>query len=124
MFGYEEGAFTGARRQGRKGLLREAQGGVMFLDEIGDMPLALQARLRACLQEREVSPLGGGRSVKVDFALVCATHRDLHAATDAGAFRSDLYFRIARHTIGLPALRELPDRLAIVRALWQQARRR
>ncbi|QJP13801.1 sigma-54-dependent Fis family transcriptional regulator [Starkeya sp. ORNL1] len=120
LFGYEEGAFTGARRQGRKGLLREAQGGVLFLDEIGDMPLALQARLLRVLQEREVSPLGGGRSVKVDFALVCATHRDLNAATDAGAFRSDLYFRIAHYTIGLPALRDLPDRLAIVRALWRR----
>ena len=118
LFGYEEGAFTGARRQGAKGLLRAADGGVLFLDEIGDMPLALQARLLRVLQEREVTPLGGGRAVAVDFALVCATHRDLKALVAAGAFRADLYFRIAQYTVTLPALRDLPDRAAVVRALW------
>ncbi|MQT15080.1 sigma-54-dependent Fis family transcriptional regulator [Segnochrobactrum spirostomi] len=120
LFGYEEGAFTGARRQGRKGLLREADGGVLFLDEIGDMPLALQARLLRVLQEREVVPLGGGRPVKVDFALVCATHRDLKAMAESGAFRADLYFRIAHDTLELPALRALPDRLPLVRELWRR----
>ncbi|MFK8250416.1 sigma-54-dependent Fis family transcriptional regulator [Ancylobacter terrae] len=120
LFGYEEGAFTGARRQGRKGLLREADGGVLFLDEIGDMPLTLQARLLRVLQEREVVPLGGGRPVKVDFALVCATHRDLRAAIEAGQFRSDLYFRIAHYTVELPALRHFPDRMDAVRACWRR----
>ncbi|SAI66107.1 sigma-54-dependent transcriptional regulator [Bordetella ansorpii] len=120
LFGYDEGAFTGARRQGSKGLLRQAEGGVLFLDEIGDMPLALQARLLRVLQQREVTPLGGGRAVPVDFALVCATHRPLDPG-DPQAVRADLYFRIAEYTVRMPALRERADRAAVVRALWQSA---
>ncbi|WP_447906337.1 sigma-54-dependent Fis family transcriptional regulator [Stenotrophomonas sepilia] len=118
LFGYEEGAFTGARRQGSTGLLRQAQGGVLFLDEIGDMPLALQPRLLRVLQERELSPLGGGRSVKLDFALVCASHRDLQQAVADGRFRADLYYRIADHVVHLPTLRELDERGALLQALW------
>ncbi|MBD9536135.1 sigma-54-dependent Fis family transcriptional regulator [Stenotrophomonas sp. STM01] len=118
LFGYEEGAFTGARRQGSPGLLRQAQGGVLFLDEIGDMPLALQPRLLRVLQDRELSPLGGGKPVKLDFMLVCATHCDLQQAMDEGRFRSDLYYRIADHVMRLPALREEADRTALVQALW------
>ncbi|WMJ71115.1 sigma-54-dependent Fis family transcriptional regulator [Stenotrophomonas sp. 24(2023)] len=120
LFGYEEGAFTGARRQGSPGLLRQADGGVLFLDEIGDMPLALQPRLLRVLQERELSPLGGGRPVKLDFALVCASHCDLPQAVAAGRFRADLYYRIADHVVDLPPLRLHPDRAALVDALWQQ----
>ncbi|MGH8121216.1 MAG: sigma-54-dependent Fis family transcriptional regulator [Rudaea sp.] len=120
LFGYEEGAFTGARRHGAKGLLREADGGVLFLDEIGDMPLSLQARLLRVLQEREVTPLGGGRPVKVEFALISATHQDLDVAVANGRFRSDLYFRIAHYTVQLPALREHADRRALVEAFWSQ----
>ncbi|QIB32716.1 sigma-54-dependent Fis family transcriptional regulator [Ancylobacter pratisalsi] len=120
LFGYEDGAFTGARRHGHKGLLRQAEGGLLFLDEIGDMPLGLQSRLLRVLQEREVAPLGGGRPVHVDFALLCATHRDLGALVEAGAFRSDLYFRIAHYTIELPALRDLDNRLETIRALWRR----
>jgi len=118
LFGYEEGAFTGARRQGSTGLLRQAQGGVLFLDEIGDMPLALQPRLLRVLQERELSPLGGGRPVKLDFALVCASHRELTQAVAEGRFRADLYYRIADHVVSLPALRDYQDRAALVEALW------
>ncbi|WP_144630017.1 sigma-54-dependent Fis family transcriptional regulator [Bordetella genomosp. 13] len=120
LFGYEEGAFTGARRQGSKGLLRQAEGGVLFLDEIGDMPLALQARLLRVLQAREVTPLGGGRAVPVDFALVCATHQPLDPAGQQ-AVRADLYFRIAEYTVRMPALRQRADRADVVRALWQAA---
>lgn len=120
LFGYEDGAFTGARRAGFKGLLREADGGVLFLDEIGDMPLALQTRLLRVLQEREVTPLGGGRPVPVDFCLVCASHRDLKQLVDSGAFRADLYFRIAQYTVALPALRALADREALVRRFWRE----
>ncbi|MDQ0509634.1 sigma-54-dependent Fis family transcriptional regulator [Ancylobacter amanitiformis] len=120
LFGYEEGAFTGARRHGRKGLLREADGGALFLDEIGDMPLALQSRLLRVLQDREVQPLGGGKPVSVDFALICATHRNLKELVEAQAFRSDLYFRIAHFTIDLPAVRQLGDRLPAVRELWSR----
>ncbi len=118
LFGYEDGAFTGARRSGFKGLLREADGGVLFLDEIGDMPLALQTRLLRVLQEREVMPLGGARAVPVDFQLICASHRDLQALVESGAFRADLYFRIAQYTVALPALRTLPDREELVMRFW------
>ena len=120
LFGYEEGAFTGARRQGSPGLLRQAQGGVLFLDEIGDMPLALQPRLLRVLQERELSPLGGGKPVKLDFDLVCATHCDLDAAVEAGRFRADLFYRIAHHRVRLAPLRDAAERDAIVDALWQR----
>jgi sigma-54 dependent transcriptional regulator, acetoin dehydrogenase operon transcriptional activator AcoR len=120
LFGYEEGAFTGARRQGSIGLLRQADGGILFLDEIGDMPLALQARLLRVLQERQVTPLGGGAPVAVDFTVVCATHRNLRELIDSGAFRADLYFRIAQYTVALPPLRSFPDRAAIISALWSQ----
>ncbi|OIP13915.1 MAG: sigma-54-dependent Fis family transcriptional regulator [Comamonadaceae bacterium CG2_30_57_122] len=109
LFGYNPGAFTGARREGNPGRLREAHGGTLFLDEIGDMPLPLQARLLRVLQEREVSPLGGGPAVAVDFALMCATHCKLREATEQGRFRSDLYYRINGLTVQLPALRERTD---------------
>ncbi|KAI1691098.1 sigma-54 interaction domain-containing protein [Ditylenchus destructor] len=102
------------------GLLRQAEGGTLFLDEIGDMPLALQPRLLRVLQERELSPLGGGKPVKLDFALVCASHCELPQAVDAGRFRADLYYRIADHVVTLAPLRQHPDRAALVDALWQQ----
>ncbi len=109
LFGYAPGAFTGARRDGSQGRVREAQGGTLFLDEIGDMPLPMQARLLRVLQERQVSPLGGGPSVAVDFALICATHCKLREAAEQGRFRSDLYYRINGLTVQLPPLRERTD---------------
>jgi sigma-54 dependent transcriptional regulator, acetoin dehydrogenase operon transcriptional activator AcoR len=118
LFGYEEGAFTGARRRGATGLLRAADGGILFLDEIGDMPLALQSRLLRVLQEREVTPLGGGKPVKVDFALVSATHRDLDAAVARDDFRSDLFFRLAQYVVQLPTLRMHPDRRSLIQRIW------
>ncbi len=118
LFGYQAGAFTGARPGGSKGYLREADGGVLFLDEIGDMPLALQTRLLRVLQEREVVPLGGSRAVPVDFTLVCATNRNLAQLVQAGSFRPDLYFRIAQYTIELKPLRAWPDREQLVDAVW------
>lgn len=120
LFGYEDGAFTGARKHGSPGLLRQAEGGVLFLDEIGDMPLALQPRLLRVLQERELSPLGGGKPVRLDFALICATHQDLQAAIADGRFRADLYYRIAHHAVALPALRAHADRPLLVQELWQR----
>ncbi len=119
LFGYEDGAFTGARRHGNQGLLRQAEGGVLFLDEIGDMPLALQPRLLRVLQERELSPLGGGKAVKLDFALVCATHRNLEEAIAEGRFRADLYYRIAHHGIRIAPLRAHRDLPALIDTLWQ-----
>ncbi len=118
LFGYEDGAFTGARRQGNAGLLRQAEGGVLFLDEIGDMPPALQPRLLRVLQERELSPLGGGKPVKLDFALICATHRELDAAVAEGRFRADLYYRINHYPARLAPLREQADRAGLIQALW------
>jgi len=84
------------------------------------MPLPLQARLLRVLQDRAVTPLGGGAQVPIDFALICATHRTLRRLVEDGDFRQDLYFRIAQYTVELPALRHLPDRTGIVRALWQE----
>lgn len=120
LFGYEAGAFTGAKKSGAKGLVQQAEGGILFLDEIGDMPLPLQSRLLRVLQDKEVSPLGGGAPQKTDFVPVCATNRDLKSMVEEGTFRSDLYFRIAQFTITLPALADLPDRAGLVASLWSQ----
>ena len=113
LFGYVPGAFTGALREGSLGRLREADGGTLFLDEIGDMPLPMQTRLLRVLQERRVTPVGGGQSVAVDFALICATHFKLREEALAGRFRSDLYYRINGLTVQLPALRERSDFAAL-----------
>jgi transcriptional regulator of acetoin/glycerol metabolism len=117
LFGYAPGAFTGSRREGSLGRLREAHGGTLFLDEIGDMPLPMQTRLLRVLQERQVTPLGGGKSVNVDLALICATHQNLREAADKGSFRSDLYYRINGLTVHLPALRERSDFAALTERL-------
>ena len=120
LFGYEEGAFTGGRKKGSPGLIRQADGGVLFLDEIGDMPLNLQCRLLRVLQEREVMPLGGGKPRPVDFHLICATRQALPEAIEDGRFRSDLYYRIAQYVLALPPLREHPDRHCLISQLWDQ----
>jgi transcriptional regulator of acetoin/glycerol metabolism len=117
LFGYAPGAFTGARREGGLGRLREANIGTLFLDEIGDMPLTMQTRLLRVLQERQVTPLGGGRPVDVDFALICATHCQLREMAQQGRFRSDLYYRINGLTVQLPALRERTDFQALTERL-------
>jgi len=114
LFGYESGAFTGARRSGARGWVREADGGVLFLDEVGDMPLALQPRLLRVLQAREVVPLGGGQPVRVDFDLICATNCDLAAAMAAGDFRTDLYYRIQDFSLRLLPLREWNHRSRLI----------
>jgi transcriptional regulator, propionate catabolism operon regulatory protein len=106
LFGHEEGAFTGARRGGKPGLFEITHTGTIFLDEIGEMPAALQSRLLRVLQEREVMKLGSGRPTPVDVRVIAATHRDLHALVEQGVFRADLYFRLNLLQIKLPALRE------------------
>lgn len=116
LFGYEEGAFTGAKRRGAPGKLLQAHGGTLFLDEIGDMPLAMQARLLRVLQERKVVPLGGHKAHDVDISLVCATHRNLRKMMEQGEFREDLYYRINGLAVKLPRLCERTD----LRALCQQ----
>ncbi|WP_345816302.1 propionate catabolism operon regulatory protein PrpR [Paraburkholderia sp. PREW-6R] len=106
LFGHEEGAFTGARRGGKPGLFEIAHTGTIFLDEIGEMPAALQSRLLRVLQEREVMKLGSGRATPVDVRVIAATHRNLHTLVEQGAFRADLYFRLNLLQIELPPLRE------------------
>ena len=117
LFGYSPGAFTGAKREGCIGRLREAHGGTLFLDEIGDMPLSMQTRLLRVLQERQVIAAGRGKPVDVDFALICATHRKLREEADKGIFRSDLYYRINGLTVNLPALRERNDFQALTECI-------
>lgn len=117
LFGYEDGAFTGARRKGHQGKLLQAHGGTLFLDEIGDMPLAMQARLLRVLQERVVTPLGSGKAIPVDVRLVCATHKRLRDLIKVGGFRDDLYYRLNGLTVRLPALRERSDLREIVSRL-------
>ena len=104
MFGHERGAFSGATTQ-RAGCFEQADGGTLLLDEIGDMPLVLQAKLLRVLQEREIRRVGGRRSIPVDVRVVASTHRDLEAAMREGAFREDLYYRLAVFPIDVPPLR-------------------
>jgi two-component system, NtrC family, response regulator AtoC len=105
LFGYEKGAFTGAIRS-KTGLFQTADGGTIFLDEIGELPPELQAKLLRVLQEKEVRPVGSNQKIKVDVRVVVATNRDLEAEYRAGTFRKDLYFRLNVVTVHLPALRE------------------
>jgi DNA-binding NtrC family response regulator len=105
LFGYEKGAFTGALRS-KTGLFQSANGGTIFLDEIGELPLEMQAKLLRVLQEKEVRPVGSNQKVKVDVRVVAATNRDLEAEYRNGTFRKDLYFRLNVVTVHLPSLRE------------------
>jgi transcriptional regulator, propionate catabolism operon regulatory protein len=125
LFGYEEGAFTGARRGGKAGLIEAAHRGTLFLDEIGEMPLPLQSRLLRVLQEREVVRLGSTEPTRIDVRIVAATHRALTAAVEAGEFRTDLYYRLNILNIALPPLRERqPDIMPLAAELLHQAARR
>jgi transcriptional regulator of acetoin/glycerol metabolism len=109
LFGYEEGAFTGAKRKGSSGKILLAHEGTLFLDEIGDMPLHLQARLLRVLQERKVNPLGSGKEVEVDITVICATNKNLKEMIANGTFREDLYYRLNGLVVRLPALRNRKD---------------
>jgi transcriptional regulator of acetoin/glycerol metabolism len=109
LFGYEDGAFTGARKKGSIGKILQANGGSLFLDEIGDMPLSLQARLLRVLQDRMVTPLGSTKSIPVNVALICATNRNLRELIAKGGFREDLYYRLNGLVVKLPPLRERTD---------------
>jgi transcriptional regulator of acetoin/glycerol metabolism len=122
LFGYEDGAFTGAKKRGSVGKIVQADGGTLFLDEIGDMPLAQQVRLMRVLQERTVTPLGSTRAIPVDLRIVCATHRDLRAMIEAGTFREDLYYRINGLVVTLPELSERTDLPALVTRILEAQR--
>jgi transcriptional regulator with PAS, ATPase and Fis domain len=125
FFGVAPGAYTGAERKGRDGKFKAAHGGTLLLDEIGDMPLALQSKLLRVLQEQEVEPLGSNQVQRVDVRVIAATSRDLPAMVAAGSFRADLYYRLNVLPIRLPPLRErLDDLEALVEALAEDISRR
>jgi two-component system nitrogen regulation response regulator GlnG len=113
LFGFEKGAFTGAARR-HIGKIEQADGGTVFLDEIGDMPISIQAKILRLLQERCIERLGGDETIPVDVRIIAATNRDLKAAIAQGLFREDLYFRLKVVTIELPPLR---DRLEDIQPL-------
>ena len=124
LFGYEKGAFTGASKR-TLGKLELASGGTVFLDEIGEMPGSLQAKLLRVVQERTVERIGGRTPVPLDLRIVCATHRNLDALIAAGGFREDLYYRISEVTIRVPPLRERQgDSLLLAQFLLQQTAER
>ena len=105
LFGYEKGAYTGAHKQ-TKGKIEMAVGGTLLLDEIGDMPPALQSKLLRFLQERVIERIGGREPIPVDVRIVCATHQDLSAMIGQGRFREDLFYRVSEVSIRLPPLRD------------------
>ncbi len=113
LFGYEKGAFTGASHR-RVGKIEQANGGTVFLDEIGDMPLNLQAKILRLVQEKRIEHLGGRETIPVDVRIVAATNRDLEAAIEKGTFREDLYYRLKVVTIWLPPLRERTEDIPLL----------
>jgi transcriptional regulator with GAF, ATPase, and Fis domain len=113
LFGYAKGAFTDAKAD-KRGLFQEAHGGTIFLDEIGELPLSLQAKLLRVLQEREIKPLGHPRTIRVDVRVVASTNRDLRRRLAEGLFREDLFYRLNVIAIALPPLRERRDDIPIL----------
>lgn len=121
LYGHEKGAFTGAAKQ-TKGKIEYAQGGTFFLDEVGDLPMALQAKLLRFLQERAIERVGGRELIPIDVRVVCATHHDLNTLIEEGRFRQDLFFRISEVTIRIPPLRDREgDALVLGRMFMEKA---
>ncbi len=121
LFGYSEGAFTGAKKGGNQGKFELANFGTIFLDEIADMPLPAQAKLLRVLQEQEIEKLGGGRQIKVDVRVIAATNQELEKLVDQGRFRKDLFFRINVIPITIPPIRERrADIPGLVGMFWEQ----
>jgi transcriptional regulator of acetoin/glycerol metabolism len=117
LFGYKQGAFTGARSKGMRGKILQSDGGTLFLDEIGDMPLNLQTRLLRVLAEKEILPLGSETPVRVDLHVVCATLRNIEELVRQGQFREDLYYRLNGITICLPPLRKRKDKALLIESV-------
>ncbi|WP_343568421.1 sigma 54-interacting transcriptional regulator [Acinetobacter sp.] len=120
LFGYEGGAFTGAKKQGEKGLIELADQGILFLDEIGDLPLHLQVKILRVLQDQHFYRVGGRKPIKSAFKLLCATHQDLKGKVEQKSFRSDLYYRIRGYEVHLEPLRFRLDRRNIFHSILEQ----
>ncbi|PFN99379.1 sigma-54-dependent Fis family transcriptional regulator [Bacillus sp. AFS076308] len=114
LFGYDDGAFTGAKKGGKKGQFEMANNGTLFLDEIGDMPLSMQSKLLRVLQEKEVQRVGGQKSIPVDVRIIAATHRDLEKMVDEGKFRRDLYYRLNVIKIEIPSLNKRKEDIKLI----------
>ena len=114
LFGYEDGAFTGAKKGGKKGQFELAHNGTLFLDEIGDMPLSMQSKLLRVLQEKEVQRVGGQNSIPVDVRIIAATHRDLEKMVEEGKFRRDLYYRLNVIKIEIPPLNKRKEDIKLI----------
>lgn len=120
LFGYRGGSFTGARKDGRVGKLAQAHGGIVFLDEIGDMPLGLQTRLLRVLEERQVEPLGSATPQPLDVRVISASHQNLAACVAEGRFREDLFYRLNGYEVALPPLRDRSDKGGVLELLWRE----
>lgn len=121
LFGYEEGAFTGAKKKGKQGKFELANGGTLFLDEIGEMPRDLQAHLLRVIEERKICRVGGNKSISLNFRLIAASNRDLsRELSEGGCFRRDLFFRISVFHIHLPLLRERKDDIGLLAEYFLQ----
>jgi len=114
LFGYDEGAFTGAKKTGKSGLFELAHGGTLFLDEIGTMPLDVQIKLLRVIQEKEITRLGGTKVIPIDVRIITATNDDLKEAVEKGAFRADLYYRLNVLFLRIPPLRERPEDISVL----------
>lgn len=120
LFGYEEGAFTGAKKGGKVGLFQQANGGTIFLDEIGDISLKMQAKLLRVIEEREVMKIGGDRIIPIDVRIVAATNRNLKQMIYEKTFRKDLYYRLREGCIHLPSLKERKSDIPLLVRNWQR----
>lgn len=114
LFGYDDGAFTGAKRGGKLGKFELAQGGTIFLDEIGDMTFNMQAKILRVLQEKEIERVGGTKTISLDVRVIAATNRDLESMIEEGTFRSDLYYRLNVVPLNIPPLRERKDDILLL----------
>lgn len=114
LFGYEDGAFTGAKKGGKKGKFELANGGTIFLDEIGDMPMCMQVKLLRVIQEREVEKVGGNILKKIDVRIIAATNKNLEKLVEKNKFREDLYYRLNVIRINVPSLRERKEDILLI----------
>lgn len=125
LFGYQEGAFTGAKKGGKKGKFELANNGTIFLDEIGDMPLQIQAKLLRVIQEREIDRLGDEKTIDIDVRIIAATNQNLDQLVDEGKFRKDLYYRLNVIPIVIPPLRErILDLPKLVQVFWERLQKK